>query len=112
MDDDSGELVIFQEAGQPVEVRLDAKADTVWLTQRQMADVFQVQPQNVTMHLKKIYQAGELAEEATCKDFLQIQVEGGREVKRQRKVYSLDAIFSVGYRVNSMNMLTGAANDY
>lgn len=101
MNDDSGELVIFQEAGQPVEVRLDAKADTVWLTQRQMADVFQVQPQNVTMHLKKIYQAGELAEEATCKDFLQVQVEGGREVKRQRKVYNLDAILSVGYRVNS-----------
>lgn len=101
MSDDSGELVIFQEAGQPVEVRLDAKADTVWLTQRQMADVFQVQPQNVTMHLKKIYQAGELAEEATCKNFLQVQVEGGREVKRQRKVYNLDAILSVGYRVNS-----------
>jgi hypothetical protein len=78
MSDDSGELVIFQETGKPVEVRLDAKADTVWLTQRQMADVFQVQPQNVTMHLKKIYQAGELAEEATCKDFLQVQVEGGQ----------------------------------
>ena len=101
MNDDNGELVIFQEAGQPVEVRLDAKGDTVWLTQRQMADVFQVQPQNVTMHLKKIYQAGELAEVATCKDFLQVQVEGGREVKRQRKVYNLDAILSVGYRVNS-----------
>ncbi|NNM69620.1 MAG: virulence protein RhuM/Fic/DOC family protein [Gallionella sp.] len=101
MSDSSGELVIFQEAGQPVEVRLDAEADTVWLTQRQMADVFQVQPQNITMHLKNVYQTGELAEEATCKDFLQVQVEGGREVKRQRKVYNLDAILSVGYRVNS-----------
>lgn len=101
MSDDSSELVIFQEAGQSVEVRLDAQADTVWLTQRQMADVFHVQPQNVTMHLKKIYQAGELAEEATCKDYLQVQIEGGREVKRQRKVYNLDAILSVGYRVNS-----------
>ncbi len=101
MNNDNVELVIFQEAGQPVEVRLDAQADTVWLTQRQMADVFQVQPQNITMHLKNVYQAGELAEEATCKDFLQVQVEGGREVKRQRKVYNLDAILSVGYRVNS-----------
>ncbi|MGA7750282.1 MAG: virulence protein RhuM/Fic/DOC family protein, partial [Gallionella sp.] len=101
MNNDNVELVIFQEAGQPVEVRLDAQADTVWLTQRQMADVFQVQPQNITMHLKNVYQAGELAEEATCKDFLHVQVVGGREVKRQRKVYNLDAILSVGYRVNS-----------
>ena len=66
-----------------------------------MADLFAVTSQNVTMHLKNIYQEQELAEEATCKDFLQVQTEGGREVKRKRKHYNLDAIISVGYRVNS-----------
>lgn len=53
------------------------------------------------MHLKNIYVEGELAEEATCKEFLQVQTEGGRQVERQRKFYNLDAIISVGYRIQS-----------
>ncbi len=97
-----GEFLLYQtEDGQ---VRLDVRmeGETVWLTQRQIAGMFQVKPQNITMHLKNIYQEGELDESATCKDFLQVQIEGGREVKRQRKYYNLDAIISVGYRVNSI----------
>ena len=94
-------ILIFEEAGKAVEVRLDADHETVWLTQAQMADLFDVKPQNITMHLKNVYEDGELAEEATCKDFLQVQQEGGREVQRRRKHYSLDAVISVGYRVNS-----------
>lgn len=64
------DLVIFQEAGQPVEVRLDARRETVWLTQRQMADVFGTTPENVLMPLKNIFRDGELLEQATTKDFL------------------------------------------
>ena len=85
------------------QVQLDLKLEqeTLWLTQAQIAALFAVKPQNITMHLKNIYEEQELTEEATCKDFLQVQSEGKREVKRQRKYYNLDAVISVGYRVNS-----------
>ncbi|MDZ7781905.1 MAG: RhuM family protein [Halioglobus sp.] len=92
-------IIIYEDADKAVEVRLDADQETVWLTQAQMAELFDVKPQNITMHLKNVFEEGELVEEATCKDFLQVQQEGGREVKRKRKHYSLDAVISVGYRV-------------
>ncbi|AHL77322.1 cytochrome C [Stutzerimonas stutzeri] len=95
------ELVIFHEAGQPVEVRLDAGRDTVWMTQRQMAELFETSPENVLMHLKNIFREEELAEGATTKDFLAVRTEGKRQVQRQLKHYNLDAIISVGYRVSS-----------
>lgn len=69
-------------------MRLDTDRETVWLTQAQMAELFDVKPQNITMHLKNVYEDGELVEGATCKDFLQVQQEGGREVQRKRKHYS------------------------
>ncbi|MCH8504343.1 MAG: virulence protein RhuM/Fic/DOC family protein [Ectothiorhodospiraceae bacterium] len=94
-------IVIFEDADKAVEVRLDKDQETVWLTQAQMAELFGVKPQNITMHLKNVYDEGELAEDATCKDFLQVQQEGGREVRRKRKHYNLDAVISVGYRVSS-----------
>ncbi len=66
-----------------------------------MAELFQVQPQNITMHLKNIFEEGELVEMATCKEFLQVQEEGARTVNRRQKYYNLDVIISVGYRVKS-----------
>ncbi len=95
------ELVIFQQDGQPVEVRLDTRCDTVWLTQRQMSALFDTTPENVLMHLKNIFQDGELLEQATAKDFLAVQTEGKRSVQRNLKHYNLDAIISGGYRVSS-----------
>ena len=94
-------IVIYENADQAVEVRLDADQETLWLTQAQIGTLFGVKPQNITMHLKNIYAEGELVEAATCKDFLQVQSEGGREVKRKRKHYSMDAVISVGYRISS-----------
>jgi len=94
-------IIIYEGADKAVEVRLDAEQETVWVTQAQMAELFDVKPQNITMHLKNVFEEGELVEEATCKDFLQVQQEGGRKVKRKRKHYSLDAVISVGYRVSS-----------
>lgn len=94
-------IVIYEDADKAVEVRLDTDRDTVWLTQRQMAELFDVKPQNITMHLKNVYSEKELVEETTCKDFLQVQREGDREVRRKRKHYSLDAVISVGYRISS-----------
>lgn len=81
------------------EVRLES--DSAWLTQRQMADLFATTPENVLMHLRNIYREGELREEATTKDFLVVREEGSRKVRRRLKHYNLDAIISVGYRVNS-----------
>lgn len=66
-----------------------------------MAELFQTTSQNITIHLKNIFEEGELEERATCKDFLQVQKEGNREVKRKQKYYNLDAITSVGYLIKS-----------
>jgi hypothetical protein len=77
-----------------IEVRLDG--GTVWLTQAQLAELFQTTPQNITLHVKAIYDDGELSEEATCKSYLQVRQEGGREVARRLRHYNLDAILAVG----------------
>ena len=82
-----------------LEVRLEK--DTVWLTQAQMAELFQTTPQNMTLHVKAIYAEGELEESATCKDYLRVRREGKRSVSRHLKHYNLDVIISVGYRVKS-----------
>lgn len=75
--------------------------DTFWLTQKAMAMLFDTTSQNITLHLKNIYIDNELDEIATCKDFLQVQIEGNRKVERTQKFYSLDVVIAVGYRVNS-----------
>ncbi len=97
----SGEILIYQsEAGETrLEVRL--AGETVWLTQKLMAELFQTTPENVLMHLKNIFNDNELDELATTKDFLVVRQEGEREVRRRLKHYNLDAIISVGYRVKS-----------
>jgi len=100
-DSHSSPIVIYENVDQAIEVRLNSDQETLWLTQAQMGDLFDVKPQNITMHLRNFYGDGELAEAATCKEFLQVQTEGGREVKRKRKHYNLDAVISVGYRINS-----------
>ena len=97
----SGEIVVYQRAdGSPaIEVRL--VDGTVWLSQQQLADLFQTSRTNVVEHLRHIYEEGELAEAATCRDFRQVRQEGSREVTRSIPHYNLDAIISVGYRVRS-----------
>ena len=92
-------IVIFESGEQGVQVRLEG--ETLWLTQRQMAEVFATTPENVLMHLKNIFREGELDEAATAKDFLVVRQEGARQVRRRLKHYNLDAIISIGYRVNS-----------
>ena len=97
-----GEAVVVYESvdGEArVDVRLER--ETVWLTQRQMGDVFATSTDNVGLHLRNIFTGGELQEEATTEDFSVVQSEGGRRVRRRLKHYNLDAIISVGYRVNS-----------
>ncbi|MEW5885910.1 MAG: virulence protein RhuM/Fic/DOC family protein [Pseudomonadota bacterium] len=93
------DIVIFESGDQPVQVRLEG--ETVWLTQRQMAEAFSTTPENILMHLKNIFSDNELDEVVTTKEILVVQTEGSRRVKRQLKHYNLDAIISVGYRVSS-----------
>ena len=97
-----GELIIYQTGDGRVKLDVRLENETLWLTQAAMAELFQVKPQNITMHLGNIYSEGELDEDSTCKEFLQVQIEGGREVERRRKFYNLDAIISVGYRIQSV----------
>jgi len=101
MQENTSQIIIYQTKSGETKLDVRFQDETVWLTQKLMADLFQTTPQNITIHLKNIFEEGELEEKATCKDFLQVQIEGNREVKRKRIYYNLDAIISVGYRIKS-----------
>jgi len=95
------EIILYQpDDAVKLEVRIED--ETVWLTQQQMAELFETTSQNITMHIRNLYKEGELDIEPTCKDFLQVRTEGNRTVKRIQKTYNLDVIISVGYRVKSL----------
>ena len=93
------ELVIFEVGAQQVEVRLEG--ETLWVTQVQLAELFNTSSDNISLHLKNIYNESELMEQATTEDFSVVRQEGERQVRRRLRHYNLDAIISVGYRVNS-----------
>jgi len=96
-----GEVLVYEAPDGGVRVEVKLNRDTVWLTQRQMADLFDTSTDNVGLHLKNIFTDSELEEAATTEDFSVVQSEGKRRVRRQVTHYNLDAIISVGYRVNS-----------
>jgi hypothetical protein len=96
-----GELLLYQSADGRTRVECRFEDDTLWLTQNLMAELFQTTTQNITLHLRTLYEEREISEEATCKDYLQVRMEGERRVQRAIKHYSLDAILAVGYRVRS-----------
>lgn len=93
------EIILYQTEDGRTRIQCRLENETLWLTQAQIADLFQTTPQNVTLHLKAIFAEGELEEGATCKDYLQVRLEGGREVTRALRHYRLEAILAVGYRV-------------
>lgn len=94
-------IEIYRSADGVSDVRVRFEQETVWLTQRQMIELFGTSKENVLMHLKNVYKDRELEEVATTKDYLVVQGEGKRQVKRQLQHYNLDAIILVGYRINS-----------
>jgi len=100
-EEQKGELILYQAEDETTKIEVRLENENVWLTQKMMAELFQTTPQNITIHLKNIFDEGELQEDATCKDFLQVQNEGSRKVERRQKFYNLDAIISVGYRIKS-----------
>lgn len=99
--DNNSEILIYQTEDGQTKIDVRMENETVWLTQAQMAELFQTTPQNITLHIKNVYNEGELPEDSTCKEYLQVQQEGKRNVKRKTKFYNLDVIISVGYRVKS-----------
>ena len=98
----NGEIIIYKPEDKSVHIEVRIDEETVWLTQSQMAELLQTTPQNITLHIRNIYREKELEMISTCKDFLQVQIENKREVKRRTKHYNLDVIISVGYRVKSI----------
>lgn len=101
MSDQQNNFLLYTSPTGEVRVQVYLQDESVWLTQKAMSLLFDTTTQNITIHLKNIFESGELAEMATCKEILQVQQEGDRQVSRKQKFYNLDAIISVGYRVNS-----------
>lgn len=95
------QLILYSSEDGKSQVQLRADRGTVWLSQRQMAELFDVSPDNIGLHLKNVYADGELQREATTEESSVVQREGGREVRRRVTHYNLDAILAVGYRVRS-----------
>ena len=102
VDGGKNEIIVYQPEGGEFHIEVRVDQDTVWLTQAQMAELFGTVPQNITVHIKKVYDEGELEKNSTCKEYLQVASEGSRKVKRTLKFYNLDVIISVGYRVKSI----------
>lgn len=97
----SGEIILYTTEDGRAAIQLKAQDGSVWLTQAEIAELFEVTPQAITQHLRAIYDEGEWDESATCKPFLQVRTEGTRNVSRQISHYSLPMILAVGFRVRS-----------
>ncbi|MDP4228755.1 MAG: RhuM family protein [Bacteroidota bacterium] len=95
------EIRIYQTDDGQTEINVKFDQETVWLSQKQMAQLFEKDTDTIGLHLKNIYQSAELVENTTTEESSVVQEEGARNVNRKVKLYNLDAIISVGYRVNS-----------
>lgn len=102
MNDLDNKIVLYQTDDGHLQLDVKLENETVWLTQAQMAELFETTKQNVSLHINNIYKEKELAQEPTVKDFLTVQQEGNRSISRRIKYYNLDVIISVGYRVHSV----------
>ena len=102
MEGQKGEIILYQREDGAVQIDVRVEDETVWLTQQQIAELFDTTKQNVNLHIQNIFNEGELLPEATVKKSLTVQKEGAREVRRQLSYYNLDVIISVGYRIKSI----------
>ena len=97
-----GEIILYKSEYGLTKIDVRFEDETVWLTQQQMADLFQSSRSNIVEHIQHIYEEGELDESATCRKFRQVRTEGSRQVTRELPYYNLDMIISLGYRVKSL----------
>ena len=102
MEGQKGEIILYQREDGAVQIDVRVEDETVWLTQQQIAELFDTTKQNVNLHIQNIFNEEELLPEATVKKSLTVQKEGAREVRRQLAYYNLDVIISVGYRIKSI----------
>lgn len=102
MESNENKIVIYQTADGQTVIDVKLESETLWLSQAQMAELFQTDRTSILRHIKNIYKTGELEEKPTCAFFAQVREEGQRTVTRQIPYYNLDVILSVGYRVSSM----------
>lgn len=100
--EDKGQILIYKAEGSKITINVRLEDETVWLTQQQMADLFQTSRTNVVEHIQHIYEEGELEEQSTCRNFRQVRQEGSRTVARSIPYYNLDMIISLGYRIKSL----------
>ncbi|MGO8670812.1 MAG: virulence RhuM family protein [Capsulimonadaceae bacterium] len=100
-DQANGEIIIYQREGGKIGLEVRFEGESAWLSQQQIADLYQTSRTNVVEHIKHIFEEQELSEEATCRNFRQVRMEGSREVARTMPHYNLELILAVGYRVKS-----------
>ncbi len=100
--DENNQIIIYQCEDGETRIEVKFTGDTVWLSQQQMAELYQTTRPNIVQHIRNIYEDRELEEMATCKNFLQVRQEGKRQVSREIPFYNLDMIISLGYRVRSV----------
>jgi hypothetical protein len=99
---EKGEIIIYQPDDQSTLLEVRIEEETVWLTQSQMVELFSSTKQNISLHINNVFKEGELSALSTVKEYLTVQLEGKRRVKRTLTAYNLDVIISVGYRVKSI----------
>ncbi len=95
----AAQILIYQSDAGEVRLEVRLQDETVWLTQNQMAELYQTTKQNVSLHIQNVYEEGELTAEATVKEYLTVRQEGSRSVQRRLEYYNLDMIIAVGYRM-------------
>ncbi|MDY6369979.1 MAG: RhuM family protein, partial [Fibrobacter sp.] len=103
VDGGKNEIIVYQPEGGEFHIEVRVDQDTVWLTQAQMAELFNTDRTSINRHIRNIFQTQELYENSTCAKIAQVRLEGGRSIKRVVPYYNLDMIISVGYRVNSIS---------
>lgn len=97
----NGNILIYQNEKGDTRIDTYFNDDTIWMSQKSIAELYQTSPQNITLHIKNIYSDGELDCFSTCKNYLQVQTEGSRQVQREIKIYNLQMILAIGYRVRN-----------
>lgn len=103
--DNYGNILIYKNEKGDTKVDAYFSDSTIWMSQKSIAELYQTSPQNITLHIKNIYSDGELDMVSTCKNYLQVQIEGSRQVQREIKIYNLQMILAIGYRVrNNLGM--------
>lgn len=98
---EASDIILYADQGGNVRVEVYYEDETFWLSQKRLAQLFNVETHTINYHLKEIFKSGELNEDSTIRKFRIVQQEGNREVNREVEFYNLDAIIAVGYRVNS-----------